>query len=57
MALSLQEQFFQLWQANPSSTAYNAGFVTVLAGGLDARMLQNAVHLLFNQQEVTTLQF
>ena len=42
MAVDLQEQFFQLWQANPQSTAYSAGFVTVLAGALDTDLLQKA---------------
>lgn len=49
----MQEQFFQLWQLDPSSLAYNSGFMTVLNGHLHLPALQAAAQLLFDRQQVS----
>ena len=50
--IAMQEQFFQLWMSNPSSLAYNAGFVAGITGRLEIGALQTAAQLLFDRQEV-----
>ena len=47
-----QEQFFQLWNRDPASTAYNSGFAMVLQGPLDVAALQAAAQLVFERQQV-----
>lgn len=42
--------FFQLWQREPSSTAYNSGFASVLQGSLDLGSLQMAALLVYERQ-------
>lgn len=46
-----QEQFYQLWNRDRSSAAYNSGFMMVLHGPLDAVALQAAVQLVFERQQ------
>ena len=49
---AMQEQFYQLWENTPDSSAYNSGFYLCLEGALDFHMLQAAVRMLFERQEV-----
>ena len=51
-AADTQEQFYQLWEQNPASSAYNSGFFLCLEGGLDMNVLQAAAALLFERQQV-----
>ena len=48
----MQEQFYQLWENAPDSSAYNSGFYMCVKGGLDLHMLQAAVRMLFERQQV-----
>ena len=48
----MQEQFYQLWENAPDSSAYNSGFYMCVEGGLDLHMLQAAVRMLFERQQV-----
>jgi hypothetical protein len=48
----MQEQFYQLWESAPESSAYNSGFYLCLEGALDLDMLQAAVRMLFERQQV-----
>ena len=48
----LQEQFYQLWESAPDSSAYNSGFTALLEGPLNVAALQAAVHAVFERQQV-----
>jgi hypothetical protein len=48
----MQEQFYQLWENAPESSAYNSGFYLCLEGALDLDMLQAAAGMLFERQQV-----
>jgi hypothetical protein len=48
----LQEQFYQLWEQNPASSAYNSGFYLCLEGQLDVNLLRAAAALLVERQQV-----
>jgi hypothetical protein len=49
--------FFQLWQKDPISTAYNSGFVSVLSGALDLGALQMAALLVYERQQSLRTRF
>jgi AMP-binding enzyme C-terminal domain/Phosphopantetheine attachment site len=51
-AAALQEQFYQLWENAPDSSAYNSGFYLCLEGAVDLPMLQAAATMLFDRQQV-----
>lgn len=48
----LQEQFFQLWEQAPASSAYNSGFAICLKGDVDVTLLQQAAHMLLDRHQV-----
>lgn len=50
----MQEQFYQLWENAPDSTAYNSGFELCLEGNLDLKALQAAAAMLFERQQVSS---
>jgi Condensation domain len=52
-----QEQFYQLWNVDRTSAAYNSGFVMVLHGALDTAALQAAVQLVFERQQSLRTRF
>lgn len=52
-----QEQFYQLWNRDRSSTAYNSGFMVVLQGQLDPAALQAAMQLVFERQQSLRTRF
>jgi hypothetical protein len=51
-AAAMQEQFYQLWENAPDSSAYNSGFYLCLEGNLGLDVLQAAVRMLFERQQV-----
>ena len=52
---ALQEQFFALWQRDPTSAAYNTAWGVHLAGDLDLAALQRALNALVARHEVHLL--
>ena len=48
----VQEQFYQLWERAPDSSAYNSGFAAMLRGPVDVAALQIAARSLFKRQQV-----
>jgi hypothetical protein len=48
----LQEQFFQLWEQAPDSSAYNSGFAICMEGDVDVPLLQQAACMLFDRHQV-----
>ena len=48
----MQEQFYQLWESAPDSSAYNSGFTALLEGSLNVAALQAAVHTVYERQQV-----
>jgi hypothetical protein len=47
-----QEQFYQLWERAPDSSAYNSGFTAWIQGPIRLHALQAAARMVLKRQQV-----